>query len=105
MRRNVLNPRLARPSLPRNRHLRRTHTREAAAAWYRAKYSELSYSHLLNQLAAMPAERQQLLRQYFEPTPEEAEQHLKVPTLAHLAVAELVKGGYVRVILQLRSTL
>jgi hypothetical protein len=53
----------------------------------------------------MPAERQQLLRQYFEPTPEEAEQHLKVPTLAHLAVAELVKGGYVRVILQLRSTL
>jgi hypothetical protein len=35
----------------------------------------------------MPAERQQLLRQYFEPTP------------AHLAVAELVKGGYVRVIL------
>ena len=93
MRRNVLNPRLARPGLPCSRHLRRTHTREAAAAWYGAKYSELSYSHLLNQLAAMPAERQQLLRQYFE------------PTLAHLAVAELVKGGYVRVILQLRSTL
>jgi hypothetical protein len=76
-----------------------SHTGEAAAAWYRAKYGELNYSHLLNQLAATPAERQQLLRQYFEPTPEEAEQHLKVPTPAHHAVAELVRDGYVRVIL------
>jgi hypothetical protein len=47
----------------------------------------------------LPAERQQLLRGYFEPTEEEAEQGIKSPTPAHKAIAELVSEGYVRVVL------
>jgi hypothetical protein len=54
---------------------------EAAGAWYKTKYGEQpDYSHLLDELAATPAERQQLLRGYFEPTEEEAEQGIKTPT-------------------------
>jgi hypothetical protein len=73
---------------------------EAAAAWYKTKYGEPpDYSRLLDALAATPAERQQLLRGYFEPTEPEAEQGIKSPTLAHKAIAELVSEGYVRVVL------
>jgi hypothetical protein len=73
---------------------------EAAAAWYKAKYGEMpDYSRLLDDLAATQAERQQLLRDYFEPTQEEAEQGIKSPTLAHKAIAELVSEGHVRVVL------
>jgi NAD-dependent SIR2 family protein deacetylase len=54
---------------------------------------------LLDALVATPAERQQLLRGYFEPTEEGAEQGIKTPTVAHQAIAELVSEGYVRVVL------
>jgi hypothetical protein len=67
--------------------------------WYRERYqSEPDYSKLLEGLAPAPGDRQALLRPYFEPTPEEREQNLKVPTAAHHAVAELVERGFVRVI-------
>jgi hypothetical protein len=58
-----------------------------------------NYTQLLNALAPSPAERQQLLRGYFEPSEAEKEQGLKVPSRAHRVIASLVASGYVRVIL------
>lgn len=67
--------------------------------WYRTKFGEdPDYAKLLDEIAKSPAERQQLLRSYFEPNEEEREQGLKMPTQAHRAIAELVSRGYVRVI-------
>ena len=68
--------------------------------WYRAKYgAEPDYSELLDAIAKSQTERQQLLSAYFEPNEEEREQGFKLPTDAHRAIASLVSGGYVRVIL------
>ncbi len=70
------------------------------AAWYRHTFGEEpDYSRLLDEVAKSPAERQQLLRSYFEPTEEEREERLKLPTAAHRAVASLVAKGYVKVVL------
>ena len=67
--------------------------------WYREKFGkEPDYSQLLDELAKTSSERQQLLRSYFEPTPTELEAGIKVPTQAHHAIADLVKRGYVKVI-------
>lgn len=69
-------------------------------AWFTSKYRQApTYSGLLDAVAKSQAERSQLLQAYFEPTDEEREQGLKVPTLAHHAIARLVKGGYAKVIL------
>lgn len=69
------------------------------AAWYVERFDEEpDYARLLEAIAKSPAERHQLLRSYFEPTQEELEQGLKVPTDAHTGIAELVAGKYVRVI-------
>lgn len=69
------------------------------AAWYKAAFgAEPGYSSLLDQLAGSPSERNRLLRSYFEPSAEEREQGLKLPTAAHKAIAELVAAGFVRVI-------
>lgn len=59
---------------------------------------EPEYSALLDAVAKTPAERQQLLRHYFEPTEIERDEGAKMPTKAHRAIAELVKLGYVRVV-------
>lgn len=68
--------------------------------WYSAKYGEApEYSKLIVQLARTQADRQLLLRQYFEPTQQEREENAKQPTLAHRAIAELVAQGYIRVII------
>src|SRR5258707_8979262 len=70
-----------------------------ADAWFRRKHGvEPDYSKLLDGIAKTHAERQQLLRSYFEPSEEERSQGLKVPTEAHKAIAKLVAGGYLRVI-------
>jgi hypothetical protein len=67
-------------------------------AWYSAKFKkEPDYSDLLDNLCKTQAERQQLLRSYFEPTAEEREQGLKQPTKAHRAIAKLMVAGYIRV--------
>lgn len=67
--------------------------------WYVDRYGEApDYSRLLDGLAKTPAERRRLLHAFFEPTDEEREQGLKTPTAAHRAIARLVAGGYVRVI-------
>jgi hypothetical protein len=73
---------------------------EDVEAWYLAKYGEEpNYSKLLHALARSPAERRRLLHAYFEPTPEEREQGIKLPSPAHRSIAKLVASGAVRVIL------
>lgn len=70
------------------------------AAWYRGKYGkEPSYSDLLDNLATTPDERRSILHRYIEPTPEEIEEHKKIPTAAHHAIARMVRDGFVRVIM------
>jgi ribosome maturation protein Sdo1 len=59
----------------------------------------LGYSRLLGALASTPAARQALLAGYFEPTEDDRDQGLKVPSTAHRAIAQLVARGAVRVIL------
>lgn len=69
------------------------------AAWYRTKFDkEPEYSALLDTLAKSPAERRAILHSLFEPTDDEREQGLKLPTKAHRAIAKLVASGHVRVI-------
>jgi len=69
-------------------------------AWYFEKMGKQpDYSDLLDMVAKTPAERQQLLRPYWEPTETEHEEGAKLPTRAHRAIADLVKLGYVRVLL------
>ena len=71
-----------------------------AEQWYKTTYdADPDYSDLLDQLVKTPNERSQLLRSYFEPTDEERARGIKLPTPAHRAIAELVKEGYVRVII------
>jgi hypothetical protein len=68
--------------------------------WYRRTFGEEpSYSRLLDAVAKTPAERNQLLKGYFEPTDDERAQGLKLPTVAHKAIAQLVANGYVRVLI------
>jgi len=69
-------------------------------AWYQSKYGHVpDYSNLLARLGGTQAERQQILRGYFEATTEEErEEGKKQPTAAHKAIADLVKSGYIRVI-------
>lgn len=70
------------------------------AGWYKDKFGEApEYSKILDAIAKSPAERSQLLKGYFEPNEEEREQGLKVPTVAHNAIADLVASGYIRVII------
>ena len=58
--------------------------------WYRTRFNtEPDYSDLLGELCRTPAERQQLLRSYMEPSAEEREQGIKQPTAAHHAIAAL----------------
>lgn len=70
------------------------------AAWYRETFGKKpDYSDLLNELTSTPEERRSILHGYLEPTEDEREQGLKVPTAAHRAIARLVRGGFIRVIL------
>jgi hypothetical protein len=67
--------------------------------WYRAKYSkEPEYSDLLEAIASTGTERNAILRSYFEPNDDERKNGLKLPTPAHRAIAQLVKLGYIRII-------
>lgn len=68
-------------------------------AWYVERFKKApDYGDLLDMVAKLPAERQALLRSYFEPTESEREEGAKMPTAAHKAIARLVRDGYVRVI-------
>lgn len=71
-----------------------------AESWYKDRFGESpNYSKILERLGSTASERRELLRPYFEPTAEERERGLKVPTKAHRALARLVRDGTVRVIL------
>jgi len=68
--------------------------------WYETKFNEEpDYSKILEKLTKTSSERMNILKKYFEPTEEEKEQKLKVPTEAHKAIAQMVKSGYIRMIL------
>ena len=67
--------------------------------WYRdALGKEPDYSDLLDAVCKTPAERQQLLKPYVEPTDEERAEGTKQPTTAHRAIAALAAQGFIRVI-------
>lgn len=67
--------------------------------WWTAHHDEpLGYSTLLEALAPTPSARQAVLAEFFEPTDEERQEGIKRPSKAHLAIAELVKRGAVKVI-------
>ena len=67
--------------------------------WYLDKFGKAAdYSDLLDALAKTPAERQQLLRAYWEPSDKERDEGAKQPTAAHRAIAALVAQGFVKVI-------
>lgn len=69
------------------------------AAWYAGRFGEdPDYAKLLKVVGKRPAERQSLLRGYFEATDDERTAGLKQPTKAHRAIAALVQSGHVRVI-------
>ena len=70
------------------------------AAWYRDRTGQQpDYSALLEELASSPEERRSILHSYIEPTDDDREEGRKVPTAAHYAIADLVRGGYIRVII------
>jgi hypothetical protein len=70
------------------------------AEWYRdTTGAEPNYSALLEELASSPDERRSILHSYIEPTDEDREEGRKIPTAAHRAIAELVRAGYIRVII------
>jgi len=70
------------------------------ATWYQSQYGESpDYSRIIDKLATTQTERMNLLRAYFEPTPEEKQEGIKTPTNAHKAISKLVKNGHIRLIL------
>lgn len=70
------------------------------AAWHRERSGEEpNYSSLLEKLASSPEERRSILHSYIEPTAQDREEGRKVPTAAHKAIADMVRRGYVRVII------
>ena len=69
-------------------------------AWYREQFgTEPDYSDLLENLARTPAERQQLLRSYWEPNEQERAEGKKQPTAAHHAIAALAAQSFIKVII------
>jgi len=68
--------------------------------WFEEKYhEEPKYSFLIEKVAPSPTARQNLLKQYIEPTDSQREQGSKVPSHSHKSIAQLVKNGTIRVIL------
>lgn len=69
-------------------------------AWYRAQTGRApDYSELLAELGPRPAERQPIIASYIEPTEADRAEGRKLPTEAHKAIAQLVAGGSIRIVL------
>jgi len=67
--------------------------------WYEDKFGRAPlYDEVIGMLAKTSSERNGLLKEFFEPTEEDLEGNRKLPTEAHRAIAELVKQGYIKVI-------
>ncbi len=70
------------------------------AIWYKGKFGrEPNYSTLIAELGATSHERRAILASYIEPPEDDMQQGRKVPTRAHHAIADLVQGGMVRVLI------
>lgn len=68
--------------------------------WYSQRFGKQpGYDSLLESLGKTKLDRRAILRDKFEPTSDEREQGIKAPTMAHRAIAWLVKHRYVRIIL------
>lgn len=68
--------------------------------WYEDKFGKAPlYDEVIGMLAKTSSERSGLLKEFFEPTEEETADEKKVPTEAHNAIAQLVKQGYIKVII------
>lgn len=68
-------------------------------AWYVGQTGEQpNYSTLLERLATTQTERRAIIQGFLEPSDEELEDGLKLPTRTHRAIAAMVKAGHVRVI-------
>ena len=77
-----------------------TSTPDDLEKWYWKKTGTAPlYSELLEALAHTAGERQELLHPYFEATAEEREEGIKQPTAAHHAIADLVRRGFIKVII------
>jgi hypothetical protein len=76
---------------------------EEALAWYAKTFGEpATYESVLARLGLTQTERQRLLRQFFDLDPDADEDSPdKRPTLAHRAIATLIKSGHVRVLVTL----
>jgi len=67
--------------------------------WYKNKYKkEPLYDEVIKKLAQTPTDRNNLLREFFEPTNEDKKEGRKIPTEAHHAIAKMVQQGYIKVI-------
>lgn len=60
---------------------------------------ELNYSEVIQKAAKKPSERRKIIASYIEPNQDEFAKGLKMPTKAHRAIANLVKNGYVKLII------
>ncbi len=70
------------------------------AAWYRSETNEdPDYSKLVETLGLTQDERRSILHSYIEPTDDDREEGRKLPTAAHEAIADLVRDGFIRVII------
>lgn len=70
------------------------------AAWYSEQTGKPpNYSTLLEELASSREERRAILHSYIEPTELDHQEGRKVPTTAHKSIADLVRGGYIRIII------
>ena len=79
--------------------LRGEHCDPDPEQWYRNTFAkEPDYSDLLDAVCKTPAERQQLLQSYVEPSDEDRDEGAKQPTTAHRAIAALAAQGFIRVI-------
>ncbi|MCB2353143.1 SIR2 family protein [Clostridium estertheticum] len=67
--------------------------------WYVEKFGQQpDYSAILDELAKTPSERNQLLKGYFE-IDNNSDEYDKKPSKAHIAIAKMIKDGYIRVVI------
>lgn len=67
--------------------------------WYVEKFGQQpDYSVILDGLAKTPSERNQLLKGYFE-IDNNSDEFDKKPSKAHIAIAKMIKNGYIRVVI------
>jgi hypothetical protein len=73
---------------------------EDVAKWLIESHNfEPNYSFLLKNLAPSPADRQAILKQYFEPKDDKSVGLSRKPTKAHQAIAKLIKSGHIKIVI------